>query len=191
MSLIFHSSSTLHFNNPSDLLHRKSLHVSFPKPSRFSIKSQDSSSDAPISDQSTDDKSSPPKPNSTGLGFGSSTPSASPVKKKQGKKERAAVIRRAPVEKPKFAAVKDESKSKEQGKDEQAFLLAWLGLGSVIFLQGILLSISGFLPEELDNLCVKYVYPAFTPTVVFFFAGTIVYGVSKYLQNEKENNQNL
>lgn len=53
------------------------------------------------------------------------------------------MIRRAPVEKPKFVAVKDESKLKEQGQDEQAFLLAWLGLGSVIFLQGILLSISG------------------------------------------------
>lgn len=101
------------------------------------------------------------------------------------------MIRRAPVEKPKFVAVKDESKLQEQGQNEQAFLLAWLGLGSVIFVQGILLAVSGFLPEELDNLCVKYVYPAFTPTVVFFFAGTIVYGVSKYLQNEKENNQNL
>ncbi|WOG91402.1 hypothetical protein DCAR_0310651 [Daucus carota subsp. sativus] len=187
MSLILHSSPTFHFN-ASNLFLNKSPHLSFSKPSRLSIKSEDSS------DQSSDDASStvvPPKSSSTGLGFGSSAASPSPTKKKQGKRERAAVIRRDPVEKPKFAALRDESELKEQGQNEQAFLLAWLGLGSIIFVQGILLAVSGFLPEELDKLCVKYVYPAFTPTVVFFFGGTIVYGVSKYLQNEKENNQNL
>lgn len=33
----------------------------------------------------------------------------------------------------------------------------------------------------------KYLYPSFTPTVVFFVTGTVVYGVFKYLQNEELN----
>ncbi|XAR66148.1 hypothetical protein NMG60_11012256 [Bertholletia excelsa] len=43
----------------------------------------------------------------------------------------------------------------------------------------------GFLPEEWDNFFVKFLYPSFTPTVFFFVAGTVAYGVFKYLQNEK------
>uniref|UniRef100_A0A166A2L3 Uncharacterized protein n=1 Tax=Daucus carota subsp. sativus TaxID=79200 RepID=A0A166A2L3_DAUCS len=154
MSLILHSSPTFHFN-ASNLFLNKSPHLSFSKPSRLSIKSEDSS------DQSSDDASStvvPPKSSSTGLGFGSSAASPSPTKKKQGKRERAAVIRRDPVEKPKFAALRDESELKEQGQNEQAFLLAWLGLGSIIFVQGILLAVSGIyfmtLFEELLNLLI-------------------------------------
>lgn len=68
------------------------------------------------------------------------------------------MIRRDPVEKPKFAALRDESELKEQGQNEQAFLLAWLGLGSIIFVQGILLAVSGIyfmtLFEELLNLLI-------------------------------------
>lgn len=48
---------------------------------------------------------------------------------------------------------------------------------------------TGFLPEELDKLFVKYLYPTFTPTVGLFFAGTVAYGVLKYLQNEKVKEQ--
>ncbi|KAJ0099534.1 hypothetical protein Patl1_19937 [Pistacia atlantica] len=62
-------------------------------------------------------------------------------------------------------------------KNESAFLLAWLGIGGVILLQGITLAASGFLPEELDKFFVKYLYPTFTPTVVLFVAGTVAYGV--------------
>jgi len=46
---------------------------------------------------------------------------------------------------------------------------------------------TGFLPEEWDALFVKYLYPSFTPTVFLFVAGTVVYGVLKYLENEKPN----
>lgn len=46
---------------------------------------------------------------------------------------------------------------------------------------------TGFLPEEWDKFFVKYLYPSFTPTVAFFVAGTVAYGVFKYLQNEELN----
>lgn len=48
---------------------------------------------------------------------------------------------------------------------------------------------AGFLPEELDKLFVKYVYPVFTPSVGLFLAGTTAYGVLKYIQNEKMKGQ--
>jgi len=51
------------------------------------------------------------------------------------------------------------------------------------------LASAGFLPEELDKLFVKYVYPVFTPSVVLFVAGTTAYGVLKYIQNEKMKGQ--
>lgn len=48
-----------------------------------------------------------------------------------------------------------------------------------------LIFISGFLPEEWDKFFVKYLYPSFTPTVGLFVAGSVAYGVLKYLQNEE------
>ena len=48
-----------------------------------------------------------------------------------------------------------------------------------------LLLLAGFLPEEYDNFFVKYIYPWFTPTVLFF-AGTVGYGVLKYFESEKK-----
>lgn len=48
----------------------------------------------------------------------------------------------------------------------------------------------GFLPEAWDNFFVNYLYPSFTPTVFLFVAGTVGYGVLKYLQNEKFNSEN-
>lgn len=65
------------------------------------------------------------------------------------------------------------------------FFLTWLGFGSAILIEGILLSASGFLPEELDNFFKKYLYPTFTPAVILFFAGAIAFGVSIYRKNEK------
>ena len=49
----------------------------------------------------------------------------------------------------------------------------------------VIFTSTGFLPEEWDKFFVKYLYPSFTPTVFLFVAGTVAYGVLKYLQNEE------
>ncbi|MFQ6619253.1 hypothetical protein Gotur_001202 [Gossypium turneri] len=164
--------------------HRHSL---FPKP-KFSIKSKKPTVDA---DPTPDPTSSSKKAVVPGQGFGSSpSPSSGSNKKKpKGKRERASIIRRSPVEKPAFLTKEEEAKAEEQRKNESAFLLAWLGLGGIILFQGIVLAASGFLPEEWDKFFVKYLYPSFTPTVILFLAGTVTYGVLKYLENEKLKDQ--
>uniref|UniRef100_A0A2P2JSB4 Protein LOW PSII ACCUMULATION 2ic n=1 Tax=Rhizophora mucronata TaxID=61149 RepID=A0A2P2JSB4_RHIMU len=154
----------------------------------FAIKSQNPSNDpAPLP---------PKKPATTGVGFGSSSSATSSnvdsvgnKKKQKGKRERASIIRRSPVEKPALISQEDEAKAREQRKNESAFLLTWLGLGGVILVEGIVLAASGFLPKEWDRFFVKYLYPSFTPTVFLFVAGTVAYGVLKYLQNENPKGQ--
>ncbi|OMO85846.1 hypothetical protein CCACVL1_09966, partial [Corchorus capsularis] len=190
MALQIHNPST--FTN--ELYHR---HVIFPKP-KFSIRSQKPTVDAEPTPEPT---SSTKKPAAPGQGFGSPSSSSSPSakssvssssskKKQKGRRERASIIRRSPVEKPAFAVSKEEeAKAEEQRKNESAFLLAWLGLGGIILVQGIVLAASGFLPEEWDKFFVKYLYPVFTPTVLLFLAGTVAYGVLKYLQNESLKDQ--
>ncbi|KAL8151335.1 hypothetical protein V2J09_021143 [Rumex salicifolius] len=131
------------------------------------------------------------KPISKGQGFGQpASPKPDPdntnrKKQKSGRRERGAVIRRSPVERPAFLDKKDGEKiGKEQAQIESAFLLTWLGLGALILIEGIVLAASGFLPDDWDKIFVKYLYPSFTPTVGLFVAGTVSYGVLKYLQNE-------
>ncbi|XP_022140851.1 protein LOW PSII ACCUMULATION 2, chloroplastic [Momordica charantia] len=173
--------------------------LQFPSKRNFVIKSQNSSeseSEKLIS-KVVDDASvatSSKASSSSAQGFGSSptqstsklSPKATPSKGKQkGKRQRASIIRRSPVEKPVFVGQVDEEAAKEQGRNESYFLLTWLGLGAVILVEGIVLAASGFLPEEWDKFLVKYLYPSFTPTVSLFVAGTVAYGVLKYLQNEK------
>ncbi|CAK8575364.1 unnamed protein product [Lathyrus sativus] len=121
-------------------------------------------------------------PKSSGVGFG---PSKVKSKRKQkGQRERASIIRRNPVEKPALVS-KQEPVQQEQGAYEKAFVLAWLGFGSVILVEGLALAASGIFPEEWDKIFVKYVYPSYTPTVFLFVAGAIAFGVVKYKQNEK------
>ncbi|KAJ9539724.1 hypothetical protein OSB04_026230 [Centaurea solstitialis] len=185
MALIFPSSSTFIFSNNKPYFHLHQNHHHLPN--LTAIKAQNDSSSSSSSTeptQSTDNSSSP-------VGFGSSSSNSEPVKKKpKGKKERASIIRRAPVETPKFASQppRGGDESTQQGVNERAFLLTWLGLGSLIIFEGLALAASGFLPQEWDGFFVKYLYPSFTPTVFLFVAGTVVYGVSKYLENENPNN---
>lgn len=145
-----------------------------------------SKSTDPSSSTSALPSPSPSKnPGGSGEGFGSAV---NEKKKKKGK-GRSAVVRRMPIEKPSiFSPTGDEIRSfqKQQGgASEGAFLLTWLGLGSLILVEGITLAASGFLPEQWDKFFVKYLYPSFTPTVAVFVGGTVVYGVYKYLQAEK------
>ncbi|KAL5728111.1 hypothetical protein ACHQM5_001233 [Ranunculus cassubicifolius] len=134
---------------------------------------------------SSPSSSSPEEPEKpitkTSLGFGSS----STVDDKKRKKSKGRVIRRTPLEKPAFLSAKSEVKVPKQDTGETVFILAWIGLGSLIIIEGLVLSASGFLPEEWDNFFTKYLYPAFTPTVFLFVAGTVVYGVLKYKEGEK------
>ncbi|KAL1222216.1 Protein LPA2 [Cardamine amara subsp. amara] len=156
---------------------------------RFAIRCEKSQ----IETETREDPAQSRKSSSSGVGFGSSASSstsstwATPGNKKgKGKRE---VIRRTPVEKPVFISEEGAAKAEEQRRNENAFLLTWLGLGGVILIEGIVLAASGFLPEELDKLFVKYVYPVFTPSVGLFVAGTTAYGVLKYIQNEKMKGQ--
>ncbi|KAL6956416.1 hypothetical protein U1Q18_047023 [Sarracenia purpurea var. burkii] len=162
MALIFYSSHLLLTKNPN------LLYLPSPaKPTILSIKSQDPSTELPkptIATQQPDGGSPsavpplPKKPTSSGLGFGSSSSptaeskanTASTKKKQRGKVERASsIIRRAPVGNPGFVSRPEEVQAKEQSnRSESVFLLAWLGLGAIILVEGIALAASGIIPSS-------------------------------------------
>ncbi|KAK8916009.1 hypothetical protein KSP39_PZI022733 [Platanthera zijinensis] len=131
--------------------------------------------------------SAPPPPKKSG-GSGSGFGSAADARKKSKVRERSAVIRRSPVDRPSVLSPpggQSRSSQGQQGAGEGVFLLFWVGLGILILMEGIALAVSGFLPEQWDNILAKYLYPSFTPTCGVFIGGTVVYGVLKYLQAER------
>ncbi|PQM37503.1 protein LOW PSII ACCUMULATION 2 chloroplastic isoform X2 [Prunus yedoensis var. nudiflora] len=181
MALQIQSPSSFTSKPYHHLPHTPLLHFSVR--TQFTVKSQTPSEPSKPKAETT--QAPPKKRTSAGLGFGSSPspPTTQNVTSVPNKKKR--VIRRSPVERPLLYSEEDEAKAKEMGTNESAFVLAWLGLGGVILAQGLLLAASGFLPEEWDKFFVKYLYPSFTPTVGLFVAGSVAYGVLKYLQNEE------
>ncbi|KAJ8771397.1 hypothetical protein K2173_026574 [Erythroxylum novogranatense] len=193
MALRIPSPPSLLFNAHYHYLRYTPLLLSTSK-TTLTIYSQKPTTDA----QPAGDQAPTKKPTGAGLGFGSSssssssstqTQSSSSKMKQKGKRERARIIRRSPVEKPELLSQVDEAKVEAERKNENAFVLAWLGFGIVILVEGIMLAASGFLPEEWDKFFVKYLYPVFTPTVFVFVGGTVAYGVLKYLQNDNVKDQ--
>ena len=147
MALQIHSpSSSSLFKKPSHLL----LLSPLTKPTKLKV----------IAQTSTNNPTPPEKKPSTvspGQGFGSQSAAAAAAattskktsgsesknKPKGNRRERASIIRRTPAEKPAFISQENEVKVKEQGRNESAFILAWLGLGGIILVEGILLAASG------------------------------------------------
>ncbi|KAJ8497536.1 hypothetical protein OPV22_008088 [Ensete ventricosum] len=147
-----------------------------------------SSGEAPLPVSSPPPASpTPTKPEGKGAGFGGSPASESKKRKKGRGKEKGSVVRRSPIDRSSlvYSASKEDQSQQQLAVNESAFLLTWLGLGVIILVEGVALAAAGFLPEEWDSFFVKYIYPSFTPTVLLFLGGTVVYGVFKYLQAEK------
>lgn len=155
-----------HTKRPHLLLLHSQPHQ-HPTPRGFSIKFQNSSS----SDNSTEETASSTvakkAASSSSLGFGSSVSTTSKKKQQKGKRERDSIIRREPIQKPSFSTPSaEESGSKEFQKNESAFLLAWLGLGGVILVEGILLATSGKI--IVHPLIVFVICPLFSSFLVWF-----------------------
>lgn len=98
------------------------------------------------SEKASDSDSTQVVPNNKGKGFGSGSSKRKEREKGGGsrRRERASIIRRSPVEKPAFVSEQqDEEGNKERNNNESAFILAWLGFGAVILVEGISLAASG------------------------------------------------
>uniref|UniRef100_A0A1D2AC50 Uncharacterized protein n=3 Tax=Auxenochlorella protothecoides TaxID=3075 RepID=A0A1D2AC50_AUXPR len=62
---------------------------------------------------------------------------------------------------------------------ESVLLRLLVGIFTVAILEGLALAASGFLSSEVDSTISKYVYPAFTPTILAFLGVSTGYGLWK------------
>eukprot|EP01018_Ginkgo_biloba_P016152 Gb_15277 [translate_table: standard] len=119
---------------------------------------------------------------SSGKGFGSTSgrkarSSVGDGVKGSKEKEITPLIRRAAPEKILLGPRGDP-----RGQQiETVFVVSWSGLAIFIFLEGILLDSSGFLPEGWNNFFLKYLKPTFIPTVLAFVVGATAYALYKRL----------
>jgi len=62
----------------------------------------------------------------------------------------------------------------------ESTVVSFLGfLFTVILGEGVFLAASGFLSEDIDKFAMDYVYPAFSPTLIFFLVCSSLYGLWK------------
>ncbi|CAM6016624.1 unnamed protein product [Sphagnum balticum] len=96
-------------------------------------------------------------------------------KQQQKRKQQSATVRRAAPQQPLLSAPGNP----QTQQIETAYALSLGFLGILIFVEGIILAASGFLPEEWDGFLVTTLYPSFTPTVGVFLAAAVAYGLFK------------
>lgn len=105
-------------------------------------------------------------------GFGAGVRAGGGAEKKKSK-----TVRRSAPQQP---LLQSAPKENQVSQIESAYVVA-LGLFlGLIFVEGVALAASGFLPEDWDEFLVKSLYPSFTPTVGLFLVAAAGYGVFKY-----------
>jgi hypothetical protein len=109
-------------------------------------------------------------------GFGASARPA-PASTKE-KKKKPGTIRRSAPQAPLLQSAPADNQVSQL---ETAYVVSLTFLFGLIFVEGLTLAASGFLPEEWDQFLVDKLYPSFTPTVGLFLVGAAGYGVFKYL----------
>ncbi|KAI5080874.1 hypothetical protein GOP47_0004594 [Adiantum capillus-veneris] len=147
-------------------------------------------SESPKSKETDGELSSRRSAGNPGRGFGPRPPPPppKPPKPSLASKEKQSITSRRPSPSRPVGLPTSDPAVREQ---DNVFIVGLTVLGALIFLEGIAVAGSGLLPENLDAFVVKYVYPAFTPTVGLFLAGAVLYGVFKIRQGDPENTDKL
>jgi hypothetical protein len=92
----------------------------------------------------------------------------------------ASAKRRRPLPSVTPAQQTTKQAKEEPASQTEALVLQSLGVAfALILLEGLILAASGFLPEEIDNFIVDYIYPTFSIQVGVVFACSTVYGLWK------------